>query len=66
MVTHMGLAAVGTLLPDPFGFNLVVSDFPARQRTLSSAAAISGGGASPQLYAATLNLTLLSQAEATD
>ena len=65
MVTHMGLAAVGTLLPDPFGFNLVVSDFPARQRTLSSAAAISGG-ASPQLYAATLNLTLLSQAEATD
>jgi|GEM_PF-5012704 hypothetical protein len=29
MVTHVGLASVGALLPDPFSFNLVVSDVPS-------------------------------------
>ena len=64
MVTHVGLASVGALLPDPFSFNLVVSDVPSPTEDSFFRGSRLGGmnPASPQLDAAALNLTLLSYA----
>jgi diacylglycerol O-acyltransferase len=64
MVTHVGLASVGALLPGPFSFDLIVSNVPGptEDSFFRGSRLEAMSPASPQLDAATLNVTLLSYA----